>query len=103
MGSLAKDARKIKVQSNMVLLVNRNTHFWRPVMIFKLLLKRITGGFAVAAALAPFATAPFAAAQNAEAPSMRAATVAATPLDYEFFKTRVQPIFLKKRSPDHAR
>lgn len=24
-------------------------------------------------------------------------------LDYEFFKTRVQPIFLKRRSPDHAR
>jgi hypothetical protein len=24
-------------------------------------------------------------------------------LDYEFFKARVQPIFLKRRSPDHAR
>ena len=24
-------------------------------------------------------------------------------LDYEFFKTRVEPIYLKKRSPDHAR
>jgi hypothetical protein len=24
-------------------------------------------------------------------------------LDYEFFKTRVEPIFLKKRSDDHAR
>ena len=24
-------------------------------------------------------------------------------LDYEFFKTRVQPIFLKRRSADHAR
>ena len=24
-------------------------------------------------------------------------------LDYEFFKTRVQPIYLKQRSPDHAR
>ena len=24
-------------------------------------------------------------------------------LDYDFFKARVQPIFLKRRSPDHAR
>jgi hypothetical protein len=24
-------------------------------------------------------------------------------LDYEFFKTRVEPIFLKRRSPEHAR
>lgn len=26
-----------------------------------------------------------------------------TTLDYEFFKTRVEPIFLKRRSPNHAR
>src|SRR5437868_10362964 len=31
-----------------------------------------------------------------------AATAPATTLDYEFFKTRVQPIFLAKR-PGHAR
>ena len=34
-----------------------------------------------------------AAAQSAQRPQ----------LDYEFFKARVQPIFLKRRSPDHAR
>ena len=37
--------------------------------------------------------ASFAAAQSAPRPT----------LDYDFFKARVQPIFLKKRSADHAR
>ena len=37
--------------------------------------------------------ASFAVAQSAPRPT----------LDYEFFKERVQPIFLKRRSPDHAR
>jgi len=32
-----------------------------------------------------------------------AAAQTAPTLDYEFFKSRVQPIFLKRRSPDHAR
>ena len=31
------------------------------------------------------------------------ASIAEKPVDYEFFKTRVEPIFLKKRWPDHAR
>ena len=55
--------------------------------------KRIATGLLVAA-LALSVAAPFAAAQAAaQRPT----------LDYEFFKTRVQPIFLKRRSADHAR
>jgi hypothetical protein len=43
------------------------------------------------------------AAQNRSATQQPAASAAAsTALDYEFFKTRVQPIFLAKR-PGHAR
>ena len=46
------------------------------------------------AAVALVAPVPFA----AQAPSGAKPT-----LDYEFFKTKVEPIFLKKREPDHAR
>ncbi|HEV2199959.1 MAG TPA: hypothetical protein VGR73_09060 [Bryobacteraceae bacterium] len=56
--------------------------------------KRILGSFLVASAVALYAPAPFAA--QAPAPSRSS-------LDYEFFKTRVEPIFLEKRWPDHAR
>jgi len=53
---------------------------------------RIQQTFAgVAALIALAASAPLAAAQAPPA------------LDYEFFKTRVAPIFLKSRSKDHAR
>ena len=38
----------------------------------------------------------------ADAQPPRAAATAAAPLDYEFFKVKVQPIFLAKR-PGHAR
>ncbi len=56
--------------------------------------KRILASFLVASAVALYAPAPFAAqGPAASRPS----------LDYEFFKTRVEPIFLKKRWPDHAR
>jgi hypothetical protein len=48
----------------------------------------------VVSAVALFAPAPFA----AQGPSASRPT-----LDYEFFKTKVEPIFLKKREPDHAR
>ena len=55
--------------------------------------KRFCASFLVAA-VALVVPVPFA----AQAPS------AAKPaLDYEFFKTQVQPIFIKKRVPDHAR
>ena len=56
--------------------------------------KGIVASFLVAAAVALYALVPFAAqAPSAPKPS----------LDYEFFKARVEPIFLKKRFPDHAR
>jgi hypothetical protein len=54
--------------------------------------------FVAAAAVALCVFVPFAVAQSAQSPDVQ------TPqLDYEFFKTRVEPIFLKRRSPDHAR
>src|SRR5215470_13151582 len=56
--------------------------------------KGILAGFVVASAVALYAPVPFAAqAPSASRPS----------LDYEFYKARVEPIFLKKRWPDHAR
>ena len=63
-------------------------------MISKICLKTITVSFVVATAVGLFAPAPFSLAQSAaQKPS----------LDYEVFKTRVEPIFLKRRSPNHAR
>ena len=56
--------------------------------------KRIFGSFLVASAVALYAPAPFSA--QAPSPSRPA-------LDYETFKTQVEPVFLKKRWPDHAR
>jgi hypothetical protein len=56
--------------------------------------KRIVAGLLVTGALVISVHASSALAQSAaQKPS----------LDYEYFKTRVQPIFLKKRSPNHAR
>ena len=69
-------------------------------MITQVRLMGIFGSFAVAAALASYLHAPFAAAQSA---AKQAASVSPQSLNFEFFKTRVQPIFLKRRSPDHAR
>jgi hypothetical protein len=56
--------------------------------------KRILASFLVASAVALYAPAPFV----AQEPSASRAS-----LDYEVFKTKVEPIFLKKRWPDHAR
>ena len=61
-------------------------------MISKVHAKKIFARFVVASAVLLYALAPLAAAQSPE-----------RSLDYEFFKTRVEPIFLKKRSADHAR
>src|SRR5437016_13938872 len=56
--------------------------------------KRILASLLAASAVALYAPVPFAAqAPSASRPS----------LDYEVFKTQVEPIFLKKRWPDHAR
>ena len=56
--------------------------------------KIILASFLAASAVALYAPVPLA-AQGRSAPRPS--------LDYEFFKTRVEPIFLKKRFPDHAR
>jgi hypothetical protein len=45
---------------------------------------------------------PFVAAQSNEAPPAPAPAASKVSLDFEFFKTRVEPIFLEKR-PGHAR
>jgi hypothetical protein len=63
-----------------------------------ILLKIISAGFVLATTALICASTPSARPQTA------ASADAKTPqLDYEFFKTRVEPIFLKKRSDEHAR
>jgi hypothetical protein len=67
-------------------------------MISRVLPKIISAGFVVAATVLLSVVVPSSPAQTS------AGTEAQAPqLDYEFFKTRVEPIFLKKRSEDHAR
>jgi hypothetical protein len=67
-------------------------------MISRILPKIISAAFVVTAAILLYVFAPIATAQTSGGPD------AQTPkLDYEFFKTRVEPIFLKRRSADHAR
>jgi hypothetical protein len=58
----------------------------------------LVAGSLVAAGVLLYAFAPFASAQTAGG-----STDSAPQLDYEFFKARVEPIFLKHRSDDHAR
>jgi len=67
-------------------------------MISEIRLKRVAASFLIAVAIALYAPAPFATAQPAAAPAAQAAPA----LDYEVFKTTVEPIFLKRRSPAHA-
>lgn len=67
-------------------------------MISRVLPKIIFVGFVLAAAVFFYARAPLAEAQNSGSPDADKPQ-----LDYEFFKTRVEPIFLKKRSDEHAR
>ena len=65
----------------------------------KSLQKIIAAIFALATAVLLYAAAP-----RAKAQTQAAAPDEAKPqLDYEFFKTRVEPIFLKRRSDEHAR
>ena len=61
--------------------------------------KTMLAGFLVASAVALYGPAPFA-GQSAAA---QVPSASRPSLDYEFFKTRVEPVFLKKRFPDHAR
>ena len=67
-------------------------------MISKVLAAMIFAVFVLAAAVILSVSAPFATAQTAGSPDAQKPQ-----LDYEFFKTRVEPIFLKKRSDEHAR
>jgi hypothetical protein len=72
-------------------------------MISKVRVQRIATSFLIAAGFAQYAPPPFAAAQTAGAPAAQAASASPLALDFEFFKTRVEPIFLERRSADHAR
>jgi len=67
-------------------------------MISRILPKIISASFVVAAAALLYVLAPLATAQNSGDSGAQKPQ-----LDYEFFKARVEPIFLKKRSEDHAR
>jgi len=55
------------------------------------------------AALALYAPVPSAGEQSDKTAAAQATNAARPALDYEFFKARVQPIFLKTRSEDHVR
>ena len=65
-------------------------------------LKGIFTSIVVASALALYGPAPFV-AQPAAEPAAQEASASRPTLDYEFFKIKVEPIFLKKRSVEHAR
>jgi len=67
-------------------------------MISRVLPKIIFAGFVIAAGVLLYVFAPIVTAQNSGGTDAQAPQ-----LDYEYFKTRVEPIFLKKRSEDHAR
>ena len=67
-------------------------------MTSRILTAIIFAAFVIASAVVLSASAPFAAAQTSGSSETQKPQ-----LDYEFFKTRVEPIFLKKRSDDHAR
>ena len=68
------------------------------------LLSKITAaGFAIATTALAWTLTPFATAQTQTATKTADDDAQTTQLDYEFFKTRVEPIFLKKRSDEHAR
>ena len=67
-------------------------------MIARVLPKIVSAGLLVATGVLVYAFAPRATAQTAAGPEAQA-----PPLDYEFFKAKVEPIFLKKRSDEHAR
>src|SRR5690348_9731736 len=65
--------------------------------------KKIFVGLVVVSALALCGSVRFAAAQSAGEHAASAPSASRPSLDYEFFKTRVEPIFIKKRWPDHSR
>jgi hypothetical protein len=66
----------------------------------KIRLKEIAASFLLA--LFTFVIAVFVAPQSSAAPAVQETSKPGASLDYEFFKARVEPIFLKNR-PGHAR
>ena|ERR1700722_910323 len=67
-------------------------------MISRILPKIISAAFVAAVAVLLCVSVPSSPAQTPSGPDAQAPQ-----LDYEFFKTRVEPIFLKKRSDEHVR
>ena len=67
-------------------------------MISRVLPKIISAAFLVTTAVLLYVFVPRITAQTSGGPDAQGPQ-----LDYEYFKTRVEPIFLKKRSEDHAR
>jgi hypothetical protein len=67
-------------------------------MTSRILPRIISVGFIAAIAVLLCVFVPSSPAQTSSSPDAQAPQ-----LDYEFFKTRVEPIFLKKRSDDHVR
>lgn len=68
-------------------------------MVSHIRLKRIAASVVVVVGVALTAPSHFAGAQSAG----QAPAASRQSLDYAYFKTRVEPIFLKRRSADHAR
>jgi hypothetical protein len=64
---------------------------------------RISAKLVIATAAAIYALAPSATAQSAESSTVQTASASPQFLDFQFFKSRVEPIFLKRRSSNHAR
>lgn len=68
------------------------------MIISRILLKLVFASFLIAAAVLFYAS-----TQSATAQTPASADAQSPQLNYEFFKTRVEPILLKKRSDEHAR
>jgi hypothetical protein len=71
-------------------------------MVLAFLPTRLSASFVVGAVVTLCASVAIATAQTAGSPAQQVDS-ASPSLDYEYFKTQVEPIFLKWRSPDHAR
>lgn len=65
--------------------------------------RAIFAGVAFATLFLFVTPARFARGQSSEAPKAQTPSSSKPSLDYEFFKARVEPIFIKKRWPDHSR
>src|SRR5258708_6348966 len=72
-------------------------------MVSKVRSKIIFAGFVGSSALVLGWYGPFAAAQSDGERVAQAPSASRPSLDYEFFKTRVESIFIKKRWTDHSR